>query len=150
MSSITNPKHKYKVLNSFVYTLLPAEKTQRDMAPIRPKKRKSDPTITNPQPTNSPSRTPIRSPSKRAPTITLSQKQALIDNLQLEGSSLPSQITQHKLKVSPNHSDRTRPQTPRPIRSSSPKPSNPHRATRQPHPDLPPQSNHGRTLTKIP
>ncbi len=63
------------------------------MAPARTKKRKTssenEPSA-RPQTVapHSPARTPMRSPQKRIVSITEAQKQALIDNLQLEGASL--------------------------------------------------------------
>ena len=61
------------------------------MAPARTKKRKSSAENgreARPQTIalKSPTRTPIHSPQKRVVSITEAQKQALIDNLQLEGT----------------------------------------------------------------
>lgn len=59
------------------------------MAPTRTKKTRSSTEISSTAPPQtvtlqSPARTPVRSPQKRSMTITEGQKQALIDNLQLE------------------------------------------------------------------
>ena len=65
------------------------------MAPTRTKKPRSSTGTSSTAPPQTvalqlPARTPIHSPQKRSMTITDGQKQALIDNLQLESEHFPS------------------------------------------------------------
>lgn len=88
-----NSKHTIPTL--ILLATLPFTCIATVMAPSRTKKARTSTTSDTSSrlevvPTQSPARTPTRSPQKRVMGITESQKQALIDNLQLEGCLAPS------------------------------------------------------------
>lgn len=75
------------------------------MAPARTKKAQSSTEISStarPQTVTlqSPARTPVQSPQKRSMTVTEGQKQALVDNLQLESENSGSQSMTQALTFS--------------------------------------------------
>jgi len=65
--------------------------------------------------------TPTSSPSRKKMRLTRKQKQALIDNLQLESMSISS--SHHSAPHTNNCSHRTSPQTSRPVRTPNPRSS---------------------------
>jgi hypothetical protein len=117
------------------------------MAPTRSKKRKSTesqssvdvqsfpapPAHTTTMKMRDPNSTPIgRSPIKKAPRgITVNQKQALIDNLQLESMYATRDVSVMSQADKHGHSYRTSSKTARPIYNASSGPTNTHRNSRQ-------------------
>jgi len=83
----------------------------------------------------------IRSPEKQPLAITEAQKQALIDNLQLEGPSLGhvSTIIAARPASDPKRSHRASPQTTRPVCPASTGSARASRDAHQPHSSEPPQ-----------
>jgi hypothetical protein len=108
------------------------------MAPLNPRKRKSDemeeaaPSIT----------TPTGSPARKRMKISQQQKQALIDNLQLESTYAISLLIAHLNLVVSYRASTT---TPSGLRPAMRRPTLPHRAARQPHSHCDPQDDYGRT-----
>lgn len=119
------------------------------MAPTRAAKRKSDATLDLKVPvkTSSPS-TPQRSPiRKRRGGITLQQKQAMIDNLQLESTTDPSYKGNSMLIMS---SYRTRSTVTRSVQSPGSGPPIAHRDPNQQNPHDPAKGQDGRPNSQVP
>jgi hypothetical protein len=89
------------------------------------------------------------SPSKRQRVgITLAQKQALIDNLQLE-STCSAQNRERERDANELRSHRTRPQAPRKLQHPRAKSPDADRNPRQPHPPVPAQAHDGRAVGEV-
>jgi hypothetical protein len=117
-----------------------------EMAQTQSRKRKSD--VLDDQDHDLQTSTPTGSPARKRTKITQSQKQALIDNLQLE-SELLCRRRSRSILMSGSCSYRTRPSPARPLCSSILGPSVSDRKTYQPHSDEPAKSEYGGALIKI-
>jgi hypothetical protein len=116
------------------------------MAEMQSRKRKS--TVLDEQDHDQQSSTPTGHPARKKTKITQAQKQALIDNLQLE-SKFSHCLQSWSILTSWPVSYRTRPSPARPLCPSILRPSISHRKAHKSHSDEPTQSQYGRAFDEI-